>query len=159
MTLDPEQIRGLGPSIASLRRILEERKRRLLARYDAAGARKRARQGFRDAAARVRPPAEHRDAFSRAVREEQLRLLERLWYRQDDDQSRFAAELVGLIDRLGSVYEIDEMAARWTFTGREVPDVERALEVKAELEEIDRLLAQLSHRPARDEREGAFEDG
>lgn len=143
VTLDPEQIRGLGPSIASLRRILEERKRRLLARYDAAGARKRARQGFRDAAARVRPPAEHRDAFSRAVREEQLRLLERLWYRQDDDQSRFAAELVGLVDRLGGVYEIDEMAARWNFTGREVPDVARALEVKAELEEIDRLLAQL----------------
>ncbi|MFM7248930.1 MAG: hypothetical protein ACKO5R_03445 [Planctomycetaceae bacterium] len=143
VTLDPEQIRGLGPSLASLRRILEERKRRLLERYDAAAARKRARQGFRDAAARVRPPAEHRDAFSRAVREEQLRLLERLWYRQDDDQSRFAAELVGLVDRLGGVYEIDEMAARWNFTGREVPDVARALEVKAELEEIDRLLAQL----------------
>ena len=31
-------------------------KRRILERYDAAGARKRARQAFRDAAAKVRPP-------------------------------------------------------------------------------------------------------
>jgi len=141
--LDPEQIRGLGPSIESLKRILEERRRRILERYDAAGARKRARQAFRDAAAKVRPPAAHRDAFARAVREEQLRLLERLWYQQDDEADRFAAALVGLIDRLGSVYEIDELSTRWTFTGREVPDVALALELKAELEEIERLLAQL----------------
>jgi len=142
--LDPEQIRGLGPSIESLRRMLEARKRKILERWDAAGARKRARTAFREAAAKVKPPAGHKDLFHRAVREEQLRLLERLWYAQDDDQSRFGAELVGLVDRLGAVYQIDELATKWTFTGREKLGVEEALGVKEELEEIDRLLAQLA---------------
>ena len=142
--LDPEQIRGLGPSIESLRRMLEARKRKILEHWDAAGARKRARTAFREAAAKVKPPAKHKEIFHRAVREEQLRLLERLWYAQDDDQSRFGAEIVGLVDRLGAVYQIDELATKWTFTGREKLGVEQAIEVKEELEEIDRLLAQLA---------------
>jgi uncharacterized protein with von Willebrand factor type A (vWA) domain len=142
--LDPEQIRGLGPSIESLRRMLEARKRKILERWDAAGARKRARSAFRDAATRVKPPAKHKEIFHRAVRDEQLRLLERLWYAQDDDQSRFGADLVGLVDRLAAVYQLDELATKWAFTGREKLDVEQALEVKEELEEIDRLLAQLA---------------
>jgi len=142
--LDPEQIRGFGPSIESLRRMLEARKRKILERWDATGARKRARTAFREAAAKVKPPAKHKEIFHRAVREEQLRLLERLWYAQDDDQSRFGAELVGLVDRLGAVYQIDELATKWAFTGREKLGVEEAIEVKEELEEIDRLLAQLA---------------
>ena len=142
--LDPEQIRGLGPSIESLKRMLEARKRKILEHWDAAGARKRARTAFREAAAKIQPPAKHKEIFHRAVREEQLRLLERLWYAQDDDQSRFGADLVGLVDRLGAVYQIDELATKWAFTGREKLGVEKALRVKEELEEIDRLLAQLA---------------
>ena len=142
--LDPEQIRGFGPSIESLRRMLEARKRKILEHWDAAGARKRARTAFREAAAKVKPPAKHKEIFHRAVREEQLRLLERLWYAQDDDQSRFGADLVGLVDRLGAVYQIDELVTKWAFTGREKLGVEEALRVKEELEEIDRLLAQLA---------------
>lgn len=142
--LDPEQIRGFGPSIESLRKMLEARKRKILEHWDAAGARKRARTAFREAAAKVKPPAKHKEIFHRAVREEQLRLLERLWYAQDDDQSRFGADLVGLVDRLGAVYQIDELATKWAFTGREKLGVEEALRVKEELEEIDRLLAQLA---------------
>jgi len=142
--LDPEQIRGFGPSIESLRRMLEARKRKILEHWDAAGARKRARTAFREAAAKVKPPAKHKEIFHRAVREEQLRLLERLWYAQDDDQSRFGADLVGLVDRLGAVYQIDELATKWAFTGREKLGVEEAIRVKEELEEIDRLLAQLA---------------
>ena len=142
--LDPEQIRGFGPSIESLRRMLEARKRKILEHWDATGARKRARTAFREAAAKVKPPAKHKEIFHRAVREEQLRLLERLWYAQDDDQSRFGADLVGLVDRLGAVYQIDELATKWAFTGREKLGVEEALRVKEELEEIDRLLAQLA---------------
>ena len=142
--LDPEQIRGLGPSIESLKRMLEARKRKILEHWDAAGARKRARTAFREAAAKIKPPAKHKEIFHRAVREEQLRLLERLWYAQDDDQSRFGADLVGLVDRLGAVYQIDELATKWAFTGREKLGVEKALRVKEELEEIDRLLAQLA---------------
>ena len=110
--LDPEQIRGLGPSLEALRRMLDERRKQILATWNAEGVRKRARADFRDAAGRSKPPAKYREAFLRAVRDEQLRLLERLWYAQDDDQSRFGAELVALVDRLGAVYQIDELATR-----------------------------------------------
>ncbi|MFM8413877.1 MAG: hypothetical protein ACKOCX_04045, partial [Planctomycetota bacterium] len=143
IVLDPEQIKGLGPSLDSLKRKLEEIRRKILERYEAESVRKRARQEFRQAAARVRPPERHREAFERAVREEQLKRLERLWYAQEDDQGRFAADLVKLSDRLGTIYQLDELATKWTFTGREKLGVEEALEVKAKLEEIERLLKQL----------------
>jgi len=141
--LSPEQIRGLGPSLESLKRKLEEIRRKILERYDAAGVRRRARQEFHVAASGSRPPAKHKEAFERAVREEQLKRLERLWYAQDDDQGGFARDLVKLMDRLGSVYQLDELASKWQFTGREQLSIDEALEVKARLEEIERLLAQL----------------
>ena len=143
VVLDPEQIKGLGPSLDSLKRMLEERRRRMLERFETESVRRKARKAFHDAAQQARPPAKHRDAFQRAVREEQLRQLERLWYAQDDDQSRFGSQLVGLVDRLGEVYQVDQLAATWTFTGRERLSVERALEVKEELETIEKLLRQL----------------
>ena len=141
--LDPEQFRTLGPSLDSLKRLLEEQRRKLLETYETATVRKKARNAFRAAAQQARPPAAFRQEFERAVREERLQRLERLWYAQDDDQSRFGAELAGLIDRLGEVYEIDELAAKWTFTGREKLTVPEALEVKRRLDEIEELLKQL----------------
>ena len=48
-----------------------------------------------------------------------------------------------LIDRLGDKYQIDELAAKYEFTGRTVPTIPQAIEIKKELEEIDRLLKQL----------------
>jgi uncharacterized protein with von Willebrand factor type A (vWA) domain len=141
--LDPSQIGRLGPSLDSLRRKLEEARRRILERYETDAARKRARGAFRDAARRASPPPRHREGFERAVREEQLRRLERLWYAQEDDQSPFAAQLAGLIERLGEVYQVDELAAKWTFTGREKLTVEEALAVKEQLEEIEALLRAL----------------
>jgi len=143
MILDPEQIKGLGPSLDSIKRKLEERRRKILERYETDAVRKRARTAFRDAAQQAKPPAKARDAFQKAVREEQLRQLERLWYAEDNDQSRFAADLVALIDRLGDVYQVDELAARWQFTGREKLSVPEALDVKEELETIEDLLKQL----------------
>lgn len=62
---------------------------------------------------------------------------------QDDDQGRFSGQLVGLMDRLGEVYQVDELAAKWTFTGREKLTVPEALEIKEELETIEELLRQL----------------
>ena len=141
--LSPEDLKNLGPSLDSVRKALEERRRRILERYEIDAARKKARGAFRDAARQAEPPRRHREEFERAVREEQLRRLERLWYAQDDDASRFAARLVGIIERLGDVYQVDELASKWTFTGREKLTVARALEVKAELEEIEDLLRQL----------------
>jgi uncharacterized protein with von Willebrand factor type A (vWA) domain len=141
--LDPEQIKGLGPSLDSIKRRLEERRRKILERYETDGVRKKARNLFREEAQRAQPPAKHRDAFQKAVREEQMRQLERLWYGQDDDQSRFGAQLVAVVDRLGDVYQMDELAAKWTFTGREKLTVPEALDVKEELETIEDLLRQL----------------
>ncbi len=141
--LDPEQFRTLGPSLDSIRKRLEEEKRKILERYEADTVRTRTRKAFRDTAGRATPPAKQRAAFEQAVREEQLRRLERLWYAQEDDQSRFGSQLVGLIERLGDVYQVDELAAKWSFTGRETLSVERALEVKRILEEIDELLKQI----------------
>ncbi|MFN5757138.1 MAG: hypothetical protein ACK54F_09365 [Planctomycetia bacterium] len=141
--LDPEQIKGLGPSLDSIKRRLEERRQKILERYETDGVRKKARNLFREAAQRAQPPAKHREAFQKAVREEQMRQLERLWYGQDDDQSRFGAQLVAVVDRLGDVYQVDELAAKWTFTGREKLTVPEALDVKEELETIEDLLRQL----------------
>jgi uncharacterized protein with von Willebrand factor type A (vWA) domain len=141
--LDPEQIRGLGPSLARMIETLQERRRKLLERYETDSVRKKARTAFHAAAQQVQPPAKHRDSFRRAVREEQMRQLERLWYAQDDDQGRFGAQLVGLVDRLGEVYQLDELGAKWTFTGREKLSVAEALELKEELETIEELLRQL----------------
>jgi len=143
VVLDPEQIRGLGPALESIRRRLEEARRKILETYETESVRKRARRRFHDAARRARPPARFREGFARAVREEQVRQLERLWYAQADDQSPFAAELAALVDRLGDVYQVDELAAGWEFTGGQKLDVAEALEVKARLEEIDELLEQL----------------
>ena len=141
--LDPAQIGRLGPSLDALRRKLEEARRKILERFETESVRKKARGAFRDAARRASPPSRHREGFERAVREEQLRRLERLWYAQEDDHSPFAAQLAGLIERLGDVYQVDELAAKWTFTGREKLTVEDALEVKERLEEIEALLRAL----------------
>ena len=144
VVLDPEQIKGLGPSLESLRRMLEERRRKILERYETEAVRRRARAAFVEAARRADPPAKHRDAFQKAVREEQLRQLERIWYAQRDDTSRFSGQLAGIVERLGDVYEVDELAAKWSFSGREKLDVATALEVKQELETIDELLRQIA---------------
>ncbi len=143
VVLDPDQIKGLGRSLDSIRQQLEERRRKILERYETDGVRKKAKNAFREAAQRAQPPAKFREAFHKAVQTEQLRQLERLWYTQDDDQGRFSGQLVGLMDRLGEVYQVDELAAKWTFTGREKLTVSEAIEIKEELETIEELLQQM----------------
>jgi uncharacterized protein with von Willebrand factor type A (vWA) domain len=143
VVLDPDQIKGLGRSLDSIKRQLEERRRKILERYETDAVRKKARNAFREAAQRAQPPAKFREAFHKAVQTEQLRQLERLWYAQDDDQGRFSGQLVGLMDRLGEVYQVDELLAKWEFTGREKLTVPEALDVKEELETIEELLRQL----------------
>ncbi len=143
VVLDPDQIKGLGRSLDSIKRQLEERRRKVLERYETDAVRKKARNAFREAAQRAQPPAKFREALHKAVETEQLRQLERLWYAQDDDQGRFSGQLVGLMDRLGEVYQVDELAAKWEFTGREKLTVPEALDVKEELETIEELLRQI----------------
>lgn len=154
--IDPSQIAGLGPSLHALIAMLEQRKRRILQTYEAATVRDLADRLVREQARSMRPPAALAREFHQAVRDAQIRDLERLWYRADvaarrdrpgspPDESllRFARDLLHLRDRLGEKYQVDELASKYHFTGRRPMDVPTALAVKEELETIDRLLEQL----------------
>jgi hypothetical protein len=89
------------------------------------------------------PPKRLRARYEVAVRDEQLYDFERLWYALEDERSTFGRGLIQLIERLGEKYQVDELAARYEFSGRTGLTVAEALEVKAELEKIDQLLKQL----------------
>ncbi len=160
--IDPSQIAGLGPSLDALIAMLEERKRKILETYEAESVRTKAGRAFHDASGAARPPRELEGDFRRAVREEQIRDLERLWYAADKrretnprrradrdrpgegaDFTDFARDLLHLIDTLGTRYEIDELGAKYAFTGRTPMSIDEAIAIKEELETIDKLLKQL----------------
>lgn len=141
--IDPSQIRGLGPSLEAIAEMLRERKRKILATYETTVAEKDARQTFHDAAANYKPPKQLAEAFTKAVREEQLSDLENLYYTVGNGRDPFARSLLALSQKLGDVYQIEELASQYTFTGRETMTVPKALEVKQELELIDQLLKQI----------------
>src|SRR5262249_14454002 len=139
----PSQIRGLGPSIDYLRMLLEERKRKILATYETGQVQNDAREHYQRQARETRPPGKLAKAFDEAVKEEQLHDLERLWYRRGDETGPFGRALMQLMERLGEKYQVDELAAKYEFTGDTPMSVPQALEIKRELETIDKLLKQL----------------
>jgi uncharacterized protein with von Willebrand factor type A (vWA) domain len=156
--LDPSQIAGLGPSIDALLAMLRERKRKILERYETKVVRQAAHQAFNQQASEARVPKEFRKPFYKAVQTEQIRDLERLWYAADagrgtpspqggggstPELKAFSGMLVGLIERLGEKYQVDELASKYAFSGREAMSVPQALAVKEELEKIDELIKQL----------------
>lgn len=141
--IDPSQIRGLGPSLESLRAMLEERKRKILATYETGQVQTAAHRHFHGLAEQMRPPGKIAKAFQEAVREEQLADLESLWYRAGDEQGPFARQLLQLAERLGEKYQVDELAAKYEFSGRTPMSVPEALAIKEELETIDKLLKQI----------------
>jgi uncharacterized protein with von Willebrand factor type A (vWA) domain len=141
--IDPRQIRGLGPSLETLMEMLRERKRKILETYETGHAEQEARQNFHGAAEKMRPPNKLARAFQEAVRDEQLHDLEQLWYRAGGERDEFARQLLKLTQRLGEKYQVDELASKYEFTGQTPMSVPKALEVKAELEAIDKLLEQL----------------
>ena len=141
--LDASQIAGLGPSIDALKEMLLERKRKILETYETKAAQKAAERAYRDSAQDVKPPGKLRGEFNKAVKEEQLADLESLYFRVGDDNSPFAQALVPLVERLGEKYQVDELAGKYAFTGRQKMTVPEALEIKEELETIDKLLKQL----------------
>jgi uncharacterized protein with von Willebrand factor type A (vWA) domain len=141
--LDPSMIAGLGPTLESLMEILLERKRKILATYETSRVVAEARQAYLDQAGQTQPPAKLAKRFKEAIRDEQLRDLENLWYAAGDERSRFARQLLHLVEKLGDKYQVDELASKYTFTGRIPLTIPEALEVKDELETIDKLLKQL----------------
>lgn len=141
--IDPSQIKGLGPSLEYLQQMLKERKKKILETYETDTVQKEAQQNFTREAKKTRPPAKLARDFHQAIREEQLYDLERLWYRAGDEQNQFSVQMLQLMERLGEKYQVDELASKYSFTGRESMTVPQALEIKKELEAIDKLLEQL----------------
>jgi uncharacterized protein with von Willebrand factor type A (vWA) domain len=141
--IDPSQIAGLGPSLESLIKMLEERRRKILETYETSRVMKEAADAVEKAAKKARVPKRNREAFERSVRQEQIRDLERLWYGVERSDPEFAADLLRVTSRLGEKYQVEELDADYEFTGRVPMDVPRALEIKEELEAIDRLIEQL----------------
>lgn len=140
--LDPSQIAGLGPSLSSLIAMLEERKRRIIETYETSAVREQANRVYLNSAEEAKAPKSHRADFEAAVRSKQIAELERLWYRVNQ-RGEFARSLVALMGHLGNRFEVEQLAANYAFTGRQSMDIPQALEIKEELETIDRLLKQL----------------
>ncbi len=141
--IDPSQIASLGPSIESLIAMLLERKRKILATYETDTVQQEARVRWQKAYRRVRMPRPLTGTFYAAARGEQLYDIERLWYHIERKLPEVATQLLALMDLLGDKYQVDELAAKYEFTGQTSMDVPTALAVKEELETIDRLLEQL----------------
>ena len=71
--LDIRQIAGLGPSLESLRRMLLERKQKILATWETKTVVVEARRSFTKLAHNTHPPDELKSAFQKAVDDEQIR--------------------------------------------------------------------------------------
>jgi len=82
----------------------------------------------------MQPPGRIARQFQQAVRDEQLHELEQLWYRSGDEHGQFARQLLQLVERLGEKYQVDELAAKYPFTGRTPMTLPEALAIKEELE-------------------------
>ena len=141
--LDPSQIAGMGPSLDFLRAMLKERKRKILETYECRSVQKKARKAFRSAAQNLRVPKDLEKMFREAVIHEQPYLIERLWYRVDDDTGPLARGFLQVGQRMEDKHNIEELGSKYEFTGSESMSITRALEVKEELEKIDELLKQI----------------
>ncbi len=141
--IDPSQIALLGPSLGSLITMLLERKRKILTTYETDTVQEEIRRRWQEEYRRVGAPKWLAESFRCAARGEQLYDLERLWYRVERRSPELAGRLVSLMELLGEKYQVDELAAKYEFTGLTSMDIPKALAVKEELERIDRLLEQL----------------
>src|SRR5436305_14359828 len=95
--LDPNQIQGFGPSLAALMEMLRERKRKILETYETDRVQEEARKQYYGLAEQLGPPPKLGRRYEHAVREEQLRDLEQLWYAVDE-RSPFARQLLKLVE-------------------------------------------------------------
>lgn len=141
--LDPSQIANLGPSLESIREMLEERKRKILKTYETDSVLGLCEQNYKDQKQLTRPPNKFQARFDDATRFEQLYDLERLWYAVGDDQSPFSQDLLRLMQRLGEKYEVEELDNAYDFTGKIPLTVAEAIDVKETLNKIDELLKQI----------------
>src|SRR5260370_27364784 len=124
--IDPRQFRGFGPSLEALMEMLRQRKRKILETYETDQVQIEARNNFRHQAEKTRPPGKIAKQFQEAVRHEQLMDLENLWHRSGDERGEFTRQLPTLTQQLGEKYQIDELAAKYAFTGQQSKTVPEA---------------------------------
>ena len=141
--IDPSQIQGFGPSMERMMDILEERKKKILETYETESVQKEAQSAYKKTQKKVKLPGALGKDFQKAFSEEQLVLLESIWYQAGGEKSDQSVKILEAIERLGEKYQIDELAAKYSFTGNQGMSVEEALMIKMELEKIDKLLQQL----------------
>ena len=142
--LDPSQFQNLGPSIDMIKAMLEERKRKILETYETRTVKHEAKRLFKKQskkAGQLREP--YRTQVKQAVAEQQLYDLERVYWAINDDTSLEVQTIMNIMMRLGDKYQVDELDAKYVFTGDESMTVPQAIEIKEELEKIDELLKQL----------------
>src|SRR5204863_4314503 len=115
-----------GPSIEALMEMLKQRKRKILETYETEQVQNEARNTFQRQAENSRPPNKLAKVFHEAVRDEQIRDLEDLWYRTGDERGEFARQILQVVERLGEKYQIDELAGKYEFTGQQSMSVPQA---------------------------------
>lgn len=141
--LDPGQFAGLGPSIDQLIKMLQDRRERILKKYETESVQQEAADQYADSAGGLRAPRELKKRLYRAVRDEQIYQLERIWYDAERTAPDFASRVLHLMETLGEKYQVDHLAAEYDFTGRESMTIPLAIEILEELQKIDQLLKQL----------------
>ncbi|MEM1423024.1 MAG: hypothetical protein AAGH64_03375, partial [Planctomycetota bacterium] len=145
--IDPSQIAGLGPSLEALIEMLEERKRKILETYETDSVLRESADNYKANADRAAEDDGLAPRFKQHAEDHNARALKMLWYEATDremgDNDPLAAVIVMQMERLAEKLQVEALAADYDFTGRTAMDVPKALEVKRELETIDRLLEQL----------------
>lgn len=141
--IDPAQIGGLLPSLSSLMELLRQRKQKILQTYEVETVQVEAARRYHQWAGQLQLPPILQKRFGRALVEEQLYELERLWFAAGAERSPLSGPILRLIEALGQKYQIDELASKYRFTGRRRLSIPEALQIKEELELIDKLLRQL----------------
>ena len=140
--LDPSQIAGLGPSLEALAEMLRERKRKILATYETQRVKAEAARQFHRLGAGCSRRSRWSGPSARPSRRSSSTISSGCGF-AGTSRAPSPVQLVQLLDRLGNKYQVDELAAKYEFTGQTALTVPKALAIKEELEEIDRLLKQL----------------
>ncbi len=85
-----------------------------------------------------------RSLYREAIDQEQLHDLERLFYAVGDDADPMAQHIAALMGKLEDKYQVDELAAKYVFTGDESMSIPQAIAIKEELEQLDELMEQIA---------------
>ena len=142
--IDPSQISGLGPSLEALIALLEARKARILETYDPISAFKDSIEDYKFSAQSMQmPTGKLAKQIERAITKQSIPELERIWYRAEYSDRDLANSIMKLIKTLGTRLTIEQMLARYVFSGNETLTTNEAIDVYEELQTIDELLKQL----------------